>query len=60
MTFCQHRYKNHELEIYDIGMLRMKEKKLNQIFGIDDEIMTYSPRFAPTFIKELERIFLKD
>ena len=41
-------------------MLRMKEKKLNQIFGIDEEIMTYSPRFAPTFIKELERIFLKD
>lgn len=41
-------------------MLRMKQKKIDQIFGIDDEIITYSPKFAPTFIKELERIFLKD
>jgi len=60
MTFCHHGFKNYEHKIYLIGMLRMKQKKIDQIFGIDDEIITYSPKFAPTFIKELERIFLKD
>ena len=60
MTFCQHRFKNNEQKKYLLGMLRMKEKKLNQIFEMDTQIMTYSPSFAPTFIKELERIFLED